>query len=70
MFRIDASIVLSDPRQARMTNLPTPHAAARIAAFLEDHLSWSAFWDKQNGLWPWPRTIPTLTCTPRAGTRT
>jgi hypothetical protein len=34
-----------------MTNLPTPYAAARIAAFLEDHLSWSAFWDKQNGLW-------------------
>jgi hypothetical protein len=34
-----------------MTNLPTPYAAARIAAFLEDHLSWSAFWDKQNELW-------------------
>jgi hypothetical protein len=34
-----------------MTNLPTPYTAARIAAFLEDHLSWSAFWDKQNGLW-------------------
>ena len=29
-----------------MTNLPTPYAAARLAAFLEDHLSWSAFWDK------------------------
>jgi hypothetical protein len=39
-----------------MTNLPTPYAAApyaaaRLAAFLEDHLSWSAFWDKQYGLW-------------------
>ena len=34
-----------------MTNLPTPYAAARIAAFLEDHLSWSAFWDKQSALW-------------------
>ena len=34
-----------------MINLPTPYAAARIAAFLEDHLSWSAFWDKQSGLW-------------------
>jgi hypothetical protein len=34
-----------------MTHLPTPHAAARIAAFLSEHLSWSAFWDKQHGVW-------------------
>jgi len=34
-----------------MTNLPTPYAVARIAVFLEDHRSWSAFWDKRNGLW-------------------
>ena len=34
-----------------MTNLPTPYAAARIAAFLDDHLSWSAYWDKHYGLW-------------------
>jgi hypothetical protein len=34
-----------------MTNLPTPYAAARIAAFLDDHLSWSAWWDKRYGLW-------------------
>ena len=34
-----------------MTSLPTPYAAARIAAFLENHLSWSAFWDKKSGLW-------------------
>jgi hypothetical protein len=34
-----------------MTNLPTPYAAERLAAFLDDHLSWSAFWDKQSGLW-------------------
>jgi hypothetical protein len=34
-----------------MTSLPTPYAAARIAAFLEDHLSWTAFWDKKHGLW-------------------
>ena len=34
-----------------MTSLPTPYAAARIAAFLENHLSWSAFWDKRNGVW-------------------
>ena len=34
-----------------MTNLPTPYAAARIAAFLDDHPSWSAWWDKHSGLW-------------------
>ena len=34
-----------------MTKLPTPYAAARIAAFLDDHLSWSAWWDKRYGLW-------------------
>src|SRR5437868_8835155 len=34
-----------------MTNLPTPYAAARIAAFLDDHLSWSPWWDKHYGLW-------------------
>lgn len=27
------------------------NAAARIAAFLADHLSWSAFWDKREGVW-------------------
>ena len=32
-------------------SLPTPHAAARIAAFLAEHLSWSAFWDKREGVW-------------------
>jgi hypothetical protein len=34
-----------------LTRLPTPHAAARIAAFLAEHLSWSAFWDKRDGVW-------------------
>ena len=34
-----------------MTRLPTPYAAARIAAFLEDHPAWSAYWDKHCGLW-------------------
>ncbi|MGD0609683.1 MAG: hypothetical protein ABSA53_39700 [Streptosporangiaceae bacterium] len=32
-------------------NLPTPYAAARVAAFLAEHLSWSAFWDKREGVW-------------------
>jgi hypothetical protein len=34
-----------------MTHLPTPYAAARIAAFLSEHLCWSAFWDKEHGVW-------------------
>ena len=34
-----------------MTHLPAPCAAARIAAFLGEHLSWSAFWDKHHGVW-------------------
>jgi hypothetical protein len=32
-------------------SLPTPYAAARIAAFLAEHLSWTAFWDKRHGVW-------------------
>jgi hypothetical protein len=32
-------------------DLPTPHAAVRIAAFLADHLTWSAFWDKSYQVW-------------------
>jgi hypothetical protein len=31
--------------------LPTPYAAARVAAFLAEHLSWTAFWDKHEGVW-------------------
>jgi hypothetical protein len=34
-----------------MTSFPIPYAAARVAAFLDDHLSWSAWWDKNDGLW-------------------
>ncbi len=34
-----------------MTNVPTPYAAAKIAAFLVEHLSWTAYWDKRHGLW-------------------
>jgi len=32
-------------------SLPTPYAAARIAWFLAEHLSWTAFWDKRHGVW-------------------
>ena len=34
-----------------MTSFPAPYTAALIAAFLDDHLSWSAWWDKRDGLW-------------------
>jgi hypothetical protein len=34
-----------------VTSLPTPYAAARIADFLAERLSWSAFWDKRDGVW-------------------
>ena len=30
-----------------MINLPTPYAGARVAAFLAEHLSWTAFRDKR-----------------------
>jgi hypothetical protein len=32
-------------------SLPTPYAAARVASFLAEHLSWTAFWDKREGVW-------------------
>ena len=34
-----------------LASLPTPYAAARLAAFLAEHLSWSAFWDKRHRVW-------------------
>lgn len=43
-----------------MTNVPTPYAAARIAAFLSEHLCWSVFWDKRKGLWRAARAEPGL----------
>lgn len=36
---------------ADVTAFPTPYAAARIAAFLAEHLCWSAFWDKKYRVW-------------------
>ena len=32
-------------------DLRLPLAARRIAAFLEGHPGWSAFWDKHDGVW-------------------
>ena len=34
-----------------MTILPTPEEAARLTRVLQDHLQWSAFWDKRHGVW-------------------
>jgi hypothetical protein len=51
-----------------MTTLPAPHAAARIADFLADHLRWSAYWDKHAGLWRVSQDEPTPPCPPRART--
>ena len=34
-----------------MTKLPDPGDALRIAAFLDGHPGWSAFWDKHEGVW-------------------
>jgi hypothetical protein len=34
-----------------MINLPTPYAAAKVAAFLAERLCWTAFWDKRDGTW-------------------
>ena len=35
----------------RMTCLPAPADAARLASFLHRHPRWSAFWDKRYGVW-------------------
>ena len=32
-------------------SLPTPAAGTRVAAFLAEHPSWTAFWDKRDGVW-------------------
>ncbi len=34
-----------------MTILPAPEEAARVTRVLQDHLQWSAFWDKCHGVW-------------------
>lgn len=34
-----------------MAVLPDRDAALRIAAFLDEHAGWSAFWDKCSGIW-------------------
>lgn len=34
-----------------MTKLPDHSDALRVAAFLDSHPGWSAFWDKHDGVW-------------------
>jgi hypothetical protein len=34
-----------------MTDLPASGAVAQLISFLQQHPSWSAFWDKQDGVW-------------------
>jgi hypothetical protein len=34
-----------------MTRLPDHGDVLRVAAFLEGHPGWSAFWDKRDGVW-------------------
>jgi hypothetical protein len=31
--------------------LPPPEEVARVVRFLQDHLPWSACWDKRRGVW-------------------
>ena len=31
--------------------LPRPEEATRVTRFLQDHLHWSAYWDKRHGMW-------------------
>ena len=38
-------------RREHMTKLPDHGDALRMAAFLESHPGWSAFWDKRDGVW-------------------
>jgi hypothetical protein len=46
-------------RREHMTKRPDHGDARRIAAFLESHPGWSAFWDKQDGVWRVAEDDPT-----------
>jgi hypothetical protein len=34
-----------------MSVLPPPADAARVSCFLAEHVQWSAWWDKRQGVW-------------------
>ena len=38
-------------RRQQVTGLPDHGDVLRMAAFLEGHPGWSAFWDKRDGVW-------------------
>lgn len=42
---------LLGPRREHMAVLPERDTARQIAAFLDEHAGWSAFWDKRFGVW-------------------
>jgi hypothetical protein len=45
------SILSQAAGQALAASRPCPEDAARIAGFVREHPSWSAFWDKHWALW-------------------
>lgn len=51
-----------------MTNLPTPYAAARIAAFLSEHCAGRSSGTNERGCGALPRTTPILTSMSKAPT--
>jgi hypothetical protein len=45
------SLVPANDAKHATAQRPAPEDAAQIAGFLREHPSWTAFWDKQAGLW-------------------
>lgn len=39
------------PGAPAVITCPPPEAVARISRVLDDHPSWSVFWDKAHGVW-------------------
>ncbi len=57
--QIRAGTASGRSRREHMTKLPDHGDARRMAAFLESHPGWSAFWDKQDGVWRVAEDDPT-----------
>jgi hypothetical protein len=53
-----------------MIILPPPEEATRITRLLHDHVRWSVFWDKRDGVWRVAEDDPTPTFTLKARTQT
>ncbi len=56
---IRAGTASSRSRREHMSKLPDHGDAVRVAAFLESHPGWSAFWDKRDGVWRVAEDDPT-----------